>query len=154
MKKTFFISYNKANRDWAEWIAYQLETVEGYSTISQAWDFQTGRNFAWEMHEALLVAEHTIAVLSPDYLDPKASFSQAEWTAVFKEDPLGNQRKLIPVRVEECTPRGLLGPIHYIDLVGLVDRSAAREKLLKEVSGQRRKPLDEPPFPGNRTPKP
>ena len=150
--KDFFISYNKANREWAEWIAYQLEK-EGYSTISRAWDFQAGNNFSWEMHQALQEAEHTIAVLSPDYLDPKAAFSQAEWIAAFKEDPLGELRKLMPVRVQECTPRGLLGPIIYIDLVGLV-RSAASEKLLEEVSGKRRKPLDEPHFPGNPTPKP
>lgn len=150
--KDFFISYNKANSEWAEWIAFKLEEAE-YSTISRAWDFQAGNNFAWEMQQALQEAEHTIAVLSPDYLDPKAAFSQAEWIAAFTEDPLGELRKLIPVRVQECTPKGLLGPINYIDLVGL-DRSAAGKKLLKEVSGKRRKPLVEPLFPGNSNPKP
>jgi hypothetical protein len=41
--KDFFISYNEADRGWAEWIAWQLE-AEGYSTIVQAWDFRPGGN--------------------------------------------------------------------------------------------------------------
>ena len=31
-KKDFLISYNKADRAWAEWIAWQLEDA-GYSTV-------------------------------------------------------------------------------------------------------------------------
>jgi TIR domain len=31
----FFISYNKTDRAWAEWIAWQLEEA-GYTTIIQA----------------------------------------------------------------------------------------------------------------------
>lgn len=146
--KKFFISYNKADRAWAEWIAFQLEDASAdYTTISRAWDFYSGNNFAWEMHKALQEAEHTLALLSPDYLDPKAAFSQAEWTAAFSEDPLGEMRRLIPVRVEKCRPRGLLAPIDYIDLVGL-EKPAAREVLLERISGKRRKPQQEPPFPG------
>lgn len=35
--KNFFISYNKADRQWAEWIAWHLEQT-GYTTILRAWD--------------------------------------------------------------------------------------------------------------------
>jgi len=31
----FFISYNSADRQWAEWIAWQLEEA-GYTTVLQA----------------------------------------------------------------------------------------------------------------------
>ncbi len=37
--KNFFISDNKADRAWAEWIAWQLEEAD-YSTEIQAWDFR------------------------------------------------------------------------------------------------------------------
>jgi hypothetical protein len=148
--KDFFISYNKADRAWAEWIAYQLEDAN-YSTISQAWDFLAGGNFVLDMHKASQEAEHTIAVLSPDYLNPKAGFSQSEWAAAFKEDPTGERGKLLLVRVRECETKGLLGPITYIDFVGL-DQPKAREKLLAEVRRERRKPMDEPPFPPSITP--
>ena len=49
--KDFFISYNKADRAWAEWIAWTLEEA-GYSTTIQAWDFQAGGNFVLEMQKA------------------------------------------------------------------------------------------------------
>ena len=51
-KKDFFISYNKADRGWAEWIAWQLEAA-GYTVIIQAWDFRPGMNCMAEMHQRL-----------------------------------------------------------------------------------------------------
>jgi TIR domain len=46
LHKDFFISYSHADHRWAEWIAWQLEEA-GYSTILQAWDFQTGGISCW-----------------------------------------------------------------------------------------------------------
>ena len=37
--KDFFVSHNKADRAWAEWIAWQLEAA-WYTTVVQAWDYQ------------------------------------------------------------------------------------------------------------------
>jgi len=71
----FFISYNKADRNWAEWIAWQLEDA-GYTTVLQAWDFRPGSNFVLEMQQASAQAARTIAVLSPDYLASR--FTQPE----------------------------------------------------------------------------
>src|ERR1700736_1789293 len=67
LEKDFYVSYNRADRAWAEWIAWQLEEA-GYSTVLQAWDFRPGSNFVLEMDKATEEAERTIAVLSPDYL--------------------------------------------------------------------------------------
>ena len=50
-KKDFFISYNKADKAWAEWIAWQLKEA-GYTVIIQAWDFRPGSNFILEMQKA------------------------------------------------------------------------------------------------------
>ena len=50
--KDFFISYNKADRRWAEWIAWQLENT-GYTTVLQDWDFRPGANFLLEMQDAM-----------------------------------------------------------------------------------------------------
>jgi TIR domain len=79
--KDFFISFSKADRCWAEWIAWQLE-AEGYSTIIQAWDFRPGCNFILEMDHATIIAKRTIAVLSPDYLD--ALYTKPEWAEAFR----------------------------------------------------------------------
>ncbi len=115
-RKDFFISYNKADKAWAEWIAWELEN-EGYTCVLQAWDFRPGGNFVLEMDKAAKLARRTIAVLSPDYLT--SQFTQPEWAAAFAQDPTGAKGILVPVRVRKCEPEGLLGPIIYIDLVGL-----------------------------------
>ncbi len=113
--KDFFISYNKADQAWAEWMAWQLEEA-GYSTEIPAWDLRPGSNFVLEMHRAAQEAERTVAVLSPDYL--KALYTQPEWAAAFAQDPTGGEQELLPVRVRECKPKGLLARVVYIDLVG------------------------------------
>lgn len=142
--KNFFVSYNKADSRWAEWIAWQLEEA-GYSVILQAWDFHAGGNFIQDMHKAAVQADRTIAVLSPDYL--KASFTQPEWSAAFRRDPTGEKALLVPVRVAECEVEGILEPIVYIDLVGLGEADA-KASLLKRIKGERLKPSEAPRFPG------
>src|SRR2546421_5280565 len=98
-RKHFFISYTSADRQWAEWIALELEKV-GYQTIIQAWDFRPGSNFLAAMDEAAKVADRTIAVLSPKYFESDYTF--VEWATAFRSDPKGKQRKLLPIRVEPC----------------------------------------------------
>ncbi|HYO48479.1 MAG TPA: toll/interleukin-1 receptor domain-containing protein, partial [Chloroflexia bacterium] len=124
--KDFFISYNKADRSWAEWIAWQLKEA-GYEVVIQAWDFRPGSNFVLEMDKAARGTERTIAVLSEDYM--KAEFTHPEWAAAFAKDPRGEQRALVPVLVRKCETEGLLNPIVQIRLVNL-EEQAAREALL------------------------
>src|SRR6266545_4307564 len=142
-----FISYNQADRAWAEWIAWTLEEA-GHRVVIQAWDFRPGANFVLEMHKAAAGTDKTLAVLSDHYL--QASFTQPEWASAFAEDPQGWERKLMPVRVAQCSPTGLLGPIVWVDLVGL-SAAAARERLLQAFAN-RGKPLQAPAFPGAASP--
>ena len=116
-----FISYNRADRDWAEWIAGAIESA-GYEPIIQAWHFRPGENFVLRMQEAAAETDFTIAVLSETYL--KSDYTQPEWAAAFALDPTGKKRQLIPVRVAECTLTGLLSQIVYIDLVTLGEQDA------------------------------
>jgi len=125
----FFISYNKTDKEYAKRIADWLDQ-DGFTTTLQANNFVAGTNFVSEMHKALQKAQRIILVLSPDYL--KAKFPEAEWTAAFAKDPTSQFRSLIPVRVSECEPNGLLRPIVYIDLVGLSAKKA-KTKFLDEI---------------------
>jgi hypothetical protein len=144
-RRDFFISFNSADRGWAEWIAYELEQA-GYTTFFQDWDFSPGSNFVLEMHNAASQADRTIAVLSQDYLD--AIFTQPEWSAALVQDPTGAKRMLVPVRVRPCQPRGILAPIVYAELVDLSE-AAARDKLLSVARAERPKPKHVS-FPGER----
>jgi hypothetical protein len=148
-KRDFFISYNRYDRQWAEWIAWQLENA-GYTTFVQSWDFRPGGNFVAEMHKASMKSERTIAVLSQTYL--ASQFTQAEWNAAFARDPTGKKGLLVPVKVRECNPQGLLSQIVYIDLTGLSPEQAM-DRLLDGVKQGRGKPPVAPNFPGGAEPK-
>jgi tetratricopeptide (TPR) repeat protein len=143
--RDFFISYNKADLHWAEWIAEQLEAA-GYTTIYQDRDFPAGSNFVVQMERATAEAKRTIAVLSPDYL--VARYTHPEWAAAFAQDPTGERGILVPVRVRECEVKGILHQIVFIDLVGR-DKAAAKQALLAGVDRGRATPSNEPGVPGS-----
>jgi hypothetical protein len=137
--KDFFISYNNADKKWAEWIAWQLEEA-GYSVEIQAWDSQFGENFIKWMNEASKNCRRTMAILSKAYFTGR--FSEDEWTAAFYKN------RLLPVRIEDIEIGGLLGPIAYIDLVDL-NEVEAKKKLLQDVKLERKKPQTAPVYPGS-----
>lgn len=128
-RRDFFVSYTGADRSWAEWLVAELEAA-GYTTVSQARDFVAGSNFPLEMDRATSLADRTMLVLTQRALE--APYVQQEWAARLASDPTGAKRALVPVRVEPCELGGLLGPITYIDLVGL-DEQGARQRLRDEV---------------------
>ena len=140
----FFISYNRADRLWAEWSAWELEET-GFTTVLQAWDFRPGSNFVDEMDRASRESERTIAVLSPDYLT--SDFTAPEWQDAFRRDPTGEEGLLLPIRVREAERTGLMASRVFIDLVGL-DEDAARLALRAGVEHCRAKPLSQPSYPG------
>src|SRR5829696_5481882 len=142
----FFVSYTGADRAWAEWIAWQLE-AEGYQVVVQAWDFGPGRDWAHEMQQATTTAERVVVVLSPAYL--QSAHGEAEWRVFYAQDPGGERGLLLPVRVGEVEPPGLLKSRVYVDLVDQ-DAGGARAALLAAVRGARGKPAAEPEFPGAR----
>ena len=99
--KDFFISYTKADRDWAEWVAWELQEA-GYTCIIQAWHFAPSQSFVQRMRQALVETRHLVAILSNEYL--ASEFAGAELDAALAADPRGLRAKLIPIRVKPCTP--------------------------------------------------
>jgi TIR domain len=144
MPVDYFISYASPDRSWAEWIGWVLEET-GATVVLQAWDFRAGSNFVLEMQRAAAAARRTIAVLSPAYLE--SHFAAPEWAAAFAQDPEGLQSKLVPVRVQECAPDGMLKALVFVDLVGLDAQEACRQ-LLDRLNAKRGKPDRAPAFPG------
>ena len=128
--KDFFISYNSSDRGWAEWIAWTL-TKAGYSVVIQAWHFRPGQNFPQEMNAGLQNTRRLIIVLSNNWLH--AEYTMVEWTAFFAKDPLGKKRLIIPIRIAECSPKGLLKPLIYAEIISLSE-GAAKEEVLRAVA--------------------
>ncbi len=133
MTRDFFISYTGADRDAAEWIGQVLEGA-GYKVFLQAWDIRPGMNFVVEMHKGLQDCERMITVFSPKYL-AQSPYGEAEWSAFFASKP----NSLVPVRVKECDPTGLLTPIVYIDVFDW-PKPGTSDRLLAGVNPGRQKP--------------
>ncbi|GAB2999825.1 FxSxx-COOH system tetratricopeptide repeat protein [Saccharothrix stipae] len=143
----FFVSYTQDDRQWAEWIAWELEEA-GHRVLIQAWDIVPGSNWVATMQEGVQKAERTIAVLSAAYL--KSAFGAAEWQTAWRDAPLGENRKLLVLRVEDYARPGLLGSVVSEDLFDL-PADEARDRLLRVVKGAvegRLKPATAPGFPG------
>jgi hypothetical protein len=144
--KDFFISYTAEDREWAEWIAWVLEET-GHSVVIQAWDFRLGSNFVLDMQRTAAEAQKTIVLLSESYL--QSAYAQLEWAA-FASDLQSQKRQLIPIRVRECKPTGILKAMLYVDLVGLSE-TEAQQRLLAAVKGQepeQKTLVGRVPFPG------
>src|SRR6266508_3530458 len=124
--------------------AWQLE-ADGYQVVFQGWDFTPGRDWAHGMQQATTAAERLVVVLSAPYLE--SVHGEAEWRAFYVKDPSGERGLLLPVRVSDVEPPGLLRTRIYVDLVGL-DANSARTMLLAAARGVRGKPTSEPEFPG------
>ncbi len=127
--KSFFISYSTTDYGWAEWIASQLR-MAGYTTMLNRWDFRPGANLALELHKAASAAEGTIVVLSPEYLG--ALYIQPEWASAFVQVAQQEKHPFLPIRVRECTLKGSLAAVRYVDVVGVTE-SVARDRLQKAV---------------------
>ncbi|WP_076784805.1 toll/interleukin-1 receptor domain-containing protein [Parafrankia discariae] len=145
----FFISYTQADRQWAEWVAWQLERV-GWRVLIQAWDFVPGTNWFQGMEKGVAEADRTIALISEAYLD--SEFGRLEFQSAIKKDPSGLARKLVPIRVADCRRPGLLGTIVSFDLFGLPETHAAALLLeqVEAIQAGRAKPPTTPAFPGPR----
>jgi hypothetical protein len=139
----FFISFGGPDEPWAEWMAGVLE-AEGHTVLTQRRDMRPGQNIVHQTQLGVL-ADRTILVLSPDLFD--RDFPAAEWYSVFFQDPVGRQRKLVPVLVSDCELPGLLAPIVYIKLLDLPE-ARAREVFLDGLQPGRNVSATPPPFPG------
>ncbi len=132
--KDFFISYTSSDENRATWIAQVLEK-NGYSVIIQAWDFRPGDNFVSKINQSLKECQKLIMVLSNNYL--KSVWCEAEWTVKLSEQTKHNDRRIIPIRIENIVVDGLLSSIVYIDIFDKTESEAIAEIL----KGIEEKPL-------------
>ncbi len=119
----FFISYTEDDVEWARWIAWELER-EGYTYRLQAEHFPPGARFMNEMRVWLQKADHVLPILSEAYFG--SPFASLEMNSAAAEDPLGEARRVIPVRIENCTIPTLFRDLVYIDFVGSTELEQRR----------------------------
>jgi hypothetical protein len=108
-----------------------------------------GSDWAHGMQRATTTAERLVVVLSAAYL--QSGHGEAEWRPYYAKDPSGEHGLLLPVRVGDVEPPGLLKTRIYVDLIGR-DANSARATLLAAARRVRGKPTSEPEFPGTAGP--
>ncbi|MEX5635727.1 ATP-binding protein [Parafrankia sp. FMc2] len=139
------VSHAVSDRRWAEWLAWRLQAA-GFEPLLEGWHAVPGVNRLRWLNESLVRADRLVLVLSESYLaEGEASLP---WQNVV--DPTGRQVRVVPVKVDACSPPGLLANLVTVDLVGLDEENAAATLLSglgATVQGSAA-PTTAPPFPG------
>ncbi|MEO0551225.1 MAG: tetratricopeptide repeat protein [Pseudomonadota bacterium] len=126
-KQLFFISRAGSDSQFAQWLSRELK-ADGHETILQDKDFGP-QNFIAAMDNAFKTEARIIALYSRAYLESPHCLNEAQhWLG---PDPANTQKKLVPFRIETCSPTGILQNVAYKCLVSI--RDAKDQSSLKET---------------------
>ena len=81
-KRDFFISLNSADKEWGDWVVYQLKRKK-YTVYYQFEDFPPGADFMSLMNIALANTKATIAIWTKRYFESK--FASLEGRVALKQ---------------------------------------------------------------------
>ncbi|WP_308128297.1 FxSxx-COOH system tetratricopeptide repeat protein, partial [Frankia sp. CiP3] len=145
----FFVSYTRVDREWAEWVAWQL-TEAGYRVLIQS-DIVAGMHWAERMAAGIARSVRTVSIVSQDYLASETCAE--EWQAAWRGDLQGKDRRLLPVRVVEFILPPPFDGIIYTDLFGIGEEEASSRlaAMTKSAASGRNQPDAPPSFPGKVT---
>jgi hypothetical protein len=118
-----FISYTSSDRDWAFWIAKELEAL-GHTPHVHEWEIKGGDDiYAWmeQRHDA---ADHVLCVVSDDYL--KAPYSTLERNAAIWQAAAKRPGFVLFVAVKPCRLPNLIDHYRRCELYGISDDEARR----------------------------
>jgi tetratricopeptide (TPR) repeat protein len=137
-----FVSYTSSDRDWAFWIAKELEGL-GHAPHVHEWEIKGGDDiYAWmeQRHDA---ADHVLCVVSDDYL--KAPYSTLERNAALWQAAAKRPGFVLFVAVKPCRLPTLSDHIRRCELFG-VPEDAARIRFREFM--QKREAPETIAFPG------
>jgi tetratricopeptide (TPR) repeat protein len=116
-----FISYTASDRDWAFWVAKELEAL-GHVPRVHEWEINSGDDiYAWmeRRHDA---ADHVLCVVSDDYL--KAPYSTLERNAALWQAAAQRPGFVLFVAVRPCRLPSLADHIRRCELFGVPEAAA------------------------------
>jgi hypothetical protein len=142
-----FVSYTSSDREWAFWIAQELEKLDHTAHVHD-WEIGAGGDIASWMEERHDEADNVLLVVSEVYLSKTYSRWErlaAQWAAAGERPNFA-----LPVLIESCKLPTLLAQIKRCELFGLGEEEA-RTRLADYLrSGVR--PLGPMRFPGRDSP--
>jgi tetratricopeptide (TPR) repeat protein len=130
-----FISYTASDRDWAFWIAKELEAL-GQTPHIHEWEIKGGDDiYAW-MEERYDAADHVLCVVSDEYL--KAPYSTLERNAALWQATSKRPGFVLFVAVRPCRLPTLSDHIRRCELYGVPEETARVR--FREFMGKRDTP--------------
>ncbi|WP_308301726.1 tetratricopeptide repeat protein [Frankia umida] len=143
------VSHAVSDRRWAAWLAWTLQ-AGGCEPLLEEWHVVPGMNRMRWLNESLAQADHLVLVLSGSYL--ASGEVSLPWQSIVS--PTDHAVRLVPVKVDACSPAGLLATLVTIDLVGLEEEEAAAALLsgMGATLQGSAAPTAAPPFPGGSVP--
>jgi tetratricopeptide (TPR) repeat protein len=116
-----FVSYTGSDRDWAFWVAKELEAT-GHRPHIHEWEIKGGDDiYAW-MEQRHAAADHVLCVVSDDYL--KAPYSTLERNAALWQAAVKRPGFVLFVAVKPCTLPTLADHIRRCELFGVPEEAA------------------------------
>jgi tetratricopeptide (TPR) repeat protein len=116
-----FVSYTASDRDWAFWIAKELQTL-GHRPHIHEWEIKGGDDiYAW-MEERHHAADHVLCVISDEYL--KAPYSTLERNAAIWQSAGKRPGFVLLVAVKPCNLPTLSDHFRRCELFGIPEEAA------------------------------
>jgi hypothetical protein len=116
-----FVSYTSSDREWAFWIAKELETL-GHKPHVHEWEVKGGDDiYAWmeQRHDA---ADHVFCVISDEYL--KAPYSTLERNAALWQAAAKRPGFVLLIAVKPCKLPTLSDHMRRCELIGVPEKAA------------------------------
>lgn len=126
-----FISYSHQDADWVwEHLLLRLEGAGLRACIDQR-DFEIGTPSLVNMERAVDRSRHTILVLTPAWVE--SEWADFESLIGGTGDPAGRRRKLLPIKLKECTPSSRISMLTPVDFTQPDEHVDQFERLLKQL---------------------
>jgi len=116
-----FVSYTSSDRDWAFWIAKELESL-GHSPRIHEWEIKGGDDIYGWMEQRHDAADHVLCVISDEYL--KAPYSTLERSAAIWQTAGKRPGFVLFAAVKACKLPTLADHIRRCELFGIPEDAA------------------------------
>ena len=123
-----FISYSHSDQAWVTTDLLSKLEQKGLQVCIDYRDFEAGAPSVNEMRRAVTTSRKTLLVLTKNYLE--SAWTEFEVLMISTMDPANRQRRLIPLRKEECQLPDQIGYLTYVDFANPVDWEIEWRKLL------------------------
>lgn len=126
-----FISYSHRDSEWVrDWLLHRLEGA-GLRVCIDFRDFEIGAPSLVNMERAVELSRKTLLILTPNWLQSK--WAKFEAMMVQTEDPIGRERRLLPLMLEKCDPPSRLSIFTYADFTCSENWESELSRMLGQI---------------------